>query len=78
MRYGILPHLNSHDFFIWGFLKVIVHKSDPHIIQEIKKEILPAVISITECILAGIVQNFQRRLQMILDAGGAHTEIFFT
>jgi hypothetical protein len=45
-----------------------MHKTNPHKIDGVKQEILAAV----ETLAAG-ARNFSRRLQMVMDAVGAHT-----
>jgi hypothetical protein len=48
------------------------HKNNPRKIEELQQEISAAVISVSEGSLAAVVQNCRRRLQMVLDADGAH------
>jgi hypothetical protein len=63
---------------LWDFLKDTVYKNNPHTIEELQQEISAAVISVSEEILAAVVQNFRRRLQMVFGADGAHIEDVFT
>jgi hypothetical protein len=49
------PDFNQCDYFLWGFLKDSVYRSNSHVIQELNQEILSAVISISEEILAAVV-----------------------
>jgi hypothetical protein len=51
-----------------------VYKKNPHTIEDLQQDISAAVISVSEETLAAVVRNFRRRLQMVLDADGAHTE----
>jgi hypothetical protein len=53
-----------------------VYKNNPHTIKELQQEISAAVISVSEEILVAVLRNFRRRLQMVLDTDGAHTEMF--
>jgi adenine deaminase len=53
-----------------------VYKNNPHTIEVLQQEISAAVISVSEETLAAVLQNYRRRLQMVLDADGAHIENF--
>jgi hypothetical protein len=55
-----------------------VYKNNPHTIEVLQQEISAAVISVSEETLAAVVQNYRRRLQMVLDADSAHIENVFT
>jgi hypothetical protein len=55
-----------------------VYKNNPHTIAELKQEISAAVISVSEDTLAAVLRNFRCRLQMVLDADGAHIKNVFT
>jgi hypothetical protein len=68
------PDPNPCSYFLWGFLKDTVNKKTPHTIEELQQEISAAVISVSEEILTAVMRNFRRRLQMVLDADGAHIE----
>jgi hypothetical protein len=57
---------------------VAVYKNKLHTVRELQQEISAAVISISEETLAAVLQNFQHRLQMVLDIDGVHTENVFT
>jgi hypothetical protein len=46
------PDLNPCDYFVWGFAKEMLYKSNPHTIRELKQEISAAVISVNEETLA--------------------------
>jgi hypothetical protein len=50
------------------------YKNNPHTIDEPQPEISAAVINVSEETLAAVVQNFRRRLQMVLDGDCAHIE----
>jgi hypothetical protein len=53
-------------------------QNSPHTIEKLQQEISAAVISVSEETLGVFVRNFRRRLQMVLDADGAHIENVFT
>jgi hypothetical protein len=72
------PDINPYDYFLWGFLRDTVYKNGPHTIEELKQEILAAVIRVSEETLAAVVGNFQHWLQMVMDANGTHIENVFT
>jgi hypothetical protein len=42
--------------------------------KELQQAILAALISISEIILAAVIQNFKRSLQMVLDTDYTHNE----
>jgi hypothetical protein len=52
------PDLIPCDYFLWGFLKDIVYKNNPHMIEELRQEIMAAVISVSEETVAADVRNF--------------------
>jgi hypothetical protein len=60
-------------------LKDRVYKNNPQTVKKkLQQEISAAVINVSEETLAAVVQNFRHRLQMVLDANGAHIENVFT
>jgi hypothetical protein len=64
--------LNPCDYFLWGFLKDDIHRNNPHTVEELKDEITAVVENISEETLVGVMENFGRRLQMILDTQGSY------
>jgi hypothetical protein len=43
-----LSDLNPHYYLLWGFLKDSVNRNNPHMVEELKGEIMAAVESITK------------------------------
>jgi hypothetical protein len=70
----ISSDFNPCYYFLWGFLKDTAQESNPHTIQEFKYEISSALVTFGEETLAAVVRHFGFRLQMVVDAIGAHTE----
>jgi hypothetical protein len=55
-----------------------VYKNNLHTVKELQQEISAAVISVSKEYLVAVVRNFQRQMQMVLDASGLHVENVFT
>jgi hypothetical protein len=64
-------------YFLWGFLKDI-YRNNLHRVEELKDKTTAVVENISDETLAGVMENFSRRLQMILDVQGTYTEYVFT
>jgi hypothetical protein len=61
--------------FMW--LKDNIYRNNPQKIEELKGGITAAVESIVEETLAAIMENFNRRQEMVLNAQCSHIEYIF-
>jgi hypothetical protein len=60
--------LNPCDYLLWGFLKNNVYWNNPHTVEELKREITAAVVSIFKETPAEFLEDFSRRQKMLLNA----------
>lgn len=70
------PDLTSLDFFLWGFLKNIVYEAAPTTRADMIDRIRNACENIPRSVLLKTTQEFRRRLQLCINAGGHHFEQF--
>ncbi|BFZ07560.1 hypothetical protein BsWGS_10599 [Bradybaena similaris] len=66
------PELTPLDYYLWGFLKGNVYKTNVHTIEELKEAIRNAIQEITTDTLSKVFDNMKRRVQTCLEARGGH------
>lgn len=68
------PDLNPCDFFLWGYLKDKVYRSQPNSLEELRSNIITEILSIDKTTLANVVRGFEDRLHAVIAQEGAHIE----
>lgn len=66
------PDLSSPDFFLWGYLKDIVYRSNPHTLQELKTNITNAINEIDRVKLKKVARNMVKRVEKCIEVDGQH------
>ena len=64
------PNLTSPDFFLWGYLKNIVHARQPTTRQDMIQRVTQVCRAIPSHILLSTVGNFERRIQYCINLNG--------
>lgn len=72
------PDLNPMDFFVWGYYKELVYSKESHTLQQLKRKLNEAEITLRDNRLAFIrlKDNFFRRCRLCIQQGGRHFENF--
>ena len=68
------PDLNPCDFFLWGYLKEIVWKSNPKTVPELQRAITSAFGTIEKSLCERVMASFKNRLTTIIAKEGGHFE----
>ena len=68
------PDLSPPDFFLWGYLKDRVYKTNPQTIGELKRNIQTEMEAIDEATCRAVMSNFIRRMEMCQHQEGGHLE----
>ena len=68
------PDLTPLDFFLWGYLKSKVYAKPLASVCDLKRRITEEIMSISQDILDHVWKKFERRLEVVLQNGGAHVE----
>ena len=66
------PDLSSVDFFLWGYLKSKVFKSNPATLKKLKKHIHEEMQNISGKTCQSVIENFYSRLQQCQNNQGSH------
>ena len=69
------PDLTPCDFFLWGFIKSKVYRTQPKDINELKTKIRQAFSDVTTEMLHNTMASFQNRLNLVTQNYGRQTEI---
>jgi transposase len=72
------PDFNPCDYFLWGYLKDRVYRSNPKSIEELKNAIQTEISSVSEETLNSVITNFAFRLQCAITNNGSHIENILT
>ncbi|GFG35962.1 hypothetical protein Cfor_02926, partial [Coptotermes formosanus] len=64
------PDLSTCDFYVWGYLKGKVYKSNPHTLDELRKDIRSAVETIGVPVLRTVYPNMVTRAQRCIYSQG--------
>ena len=64
------PDLTLLDFFLWGYVKEKVYKTEPTTIENMQQRIRNVFRSITPTVLNRVRNNFQNRLRLCIQQGG--------
>ena len=68
------PDLNVCDFFLWGYLKDRVDRTNPKTIDELKERIVEEFEGISHDIRHRAIEAFQTRLHHVVSVNGSHFE----
>src|SRR6185437_2986980 len=68
------PDLNPLDYWFWGYMKSRVFAHAPASLQDLKKAIRDEISSISVAQLNAAVQNFSKRVKVLVDVKGGHFE----
>ena len=68
------PDLNPLDLFLWGYLKDKVYTPKPATLQDLKNAIRREIEKITPEMCESVIDNFKKRLDVIIAQKGRHIE----
>ena len=68
------PDITPLDFFLWGYVKTKVFKSEIKDIDDLKTKITEAVASVRPEMLVNTWKEVKSRLEMLAENGGRHVE----
>lgn len=68
------PDLTPLDFFVWGYIKNIVYRTQPESMDELIQKVQDAFQTITAQMLHNVHEGVIRRINACIDAGGGHFE----
>lgn len=68
------PDLNPCDYFLWGYLKDKVYRTEPATLDELKIAIEQEIKKIGPDILKKTISNFETRLRHVIATEGKHFE----
>lgn len=68
------PDLSPLDFFLWGHLKDNVYNPKPDTIEQLKAAIRREMRKITPAMCANVLENFKKRLDVVIAQKGRHIE----
>ena len=66
------PDLTSPDFFLWGYLKDAVYRSNPRDLKQLKMNITGAIEELNEGTLRKIARNMVKRVDKCIEMNGHH------
>ena len=67
---GRSPDLSPSDYFHWGYLKYIVYRNNPSILEELKSNISDGARSSDICILENVYRNLETWLSLFVRENG--------
>ena len=68
------PDLSPLDFFLWGYCKEKVYKSNPKTVPDLKRSVEDCVKSISEDLCIKVIGNFKKRIDLCIQLQGCHFE----
>ncbi|GFU53000.1 uncharacterized protein TNCV_1142891 [Trichonephila clavipes] len=71
------PDLSSWDFWLWGFLRDRVYRGGIRTLPDLKASIIRHVAEIPPELLCATIEKAIIHFQHVIDASGAHIDIFF-
>jgi hypothetical protein len=66
------PDLTSPDFFLWGYWKDTVYRSNPRDLKQLKMNITRAMEEINEKTLRKVARNMVKRVDKCIEMNGHH------
>lgn len=70
------PDITPLDFFLWGYVKDIVYRTEVRDITNLKQRITDAIATIDEGMLQRTWQEIEYHLDVLLATNGAHIEVY--
>ncbi|GFU79320.1 uncharacterized protein TNCV_2138431 [Trichonephila clavipes] len=67
-----LPDLSFQNLFLWGYLKNITFRNNPHTFDELKSNILHAILDINSHALLKEAINLVKRVRLCVQENGHH------
>jgi hypothetical protein len=71
------PDVTPLDFFLWGALKNAVYTSTPRTLQDVRREIEIAYVTVPLTTILNVCQSVVRRQQCIASGGGHFERLLF-
>uniref|UniRef100_A0A914C8R5 Transposase n=1 Tax=Acrobeloides nanus TaxID=290746 RepID=A0A914C8R5_9BILA len=68
------PDLTSCDFFLWGYIKSIVYRTQPQNLDELQARIQDAFDNLLQEMIDRAIECYERRLQRCIDVDGRNVE----
>lgn len=68
------PDLSPCDFFLWGYLKSVVYKTNPSTVTQLKENIRAEVSRIPQSLCKRVFENMRARLEECVRLDGRHLE----
>jgi len=68
------PDLSPLDFFLWGYTKDKVFRTNPKTLDELRNAIVGIIESIPDDMFENVIASFQERLQYCISQQGSHFE----
>ncbi|CAK1589781.1 unnamed protein product [Parnassius mnemosyne] len=68
------PDLSPCDFFLWGYLKSIVYKTNPTTVTQLKENIRAEISKIPQSLCKRVFENMRSRLEECVRVDGRHLE----
>ena len=70
------PDIAPLDFFLWGYVKDIVYRTEVGDINDLRHRIIEAIDTVTVDMLARIWQEIEYRWDVVRATHGAHVEMY--
>ncbi len=72
------PDMTVPDFFLWGYLKARVYRTQPQTLDELEDRIREEIANLSPVLLEKVFRNFVRRLHACIREDGQHlTDVVF-
>lgn len=68
------PDLSPCDFFLWGYLKSLVYKTNPSTLPQLKENIRSEVNKIPQTLCKHVFENMRARLEECVSLDGRHLQ----
>ena len=68
------PDLSRCDFFLWGYLKSVVYKTNPSTVTQLKENIRAEISTISQSLCKRVFENMRVRLEECVRLDGRHLE----
>ena len=68
------PDLSPLDFFLWGYIKENVFKSNPNTIDDFKQVTSEVIYSINQDVFVAVIANFEIQIYLCIELLGGHFE----
>ena len=68
------PDLTPMDFFLWGYIKFIVFRTQPASLEILRQKIIEACQNIPREMFQKVREEFENRLYFCMEQNGCHFE----